>query len=229
MADQPPLACRRSITGQHVAQSRMAPPPGGRSRHRIDCCAYETPHPVHPGLPLDHEPVCTPWSATHDRDLNRSRRSSSLGAMSAQTDDRIGAVSITKCGPDPTFQEISRPVLRCAARSQAPASSSVRAELVAFGVGHHDEAGAHRGSRLVAAYPRPRRGKDTRHRGSRPLRLAKRVDADTAEVGGPPPAQGLRRAGVGAARQGAVESRPALGWVKYKVPLGSPVMVQPSR
>src|ERR1035438_9512695 len=37
---------------------------------------------------------------------------------------------------------------------QAPASSSVQAELVALGVGHHDEAGAHRGSGLVATYPR---------------------------------------------------------------------------
>src|SRR5450755_3728534 len=31
---------------------------------------------------------------------------------------------------------------------------SVQAELVALGVGHHDEAGGHRGSGLVATYPR---------------------------------------------------------------------------
>ena len=42
----------------------------------------------------------------------------------------------------------------CQPIRQAPASSSVQAELVALGVGHHDEAGAHRGSGLVATYPR---------------------------------------------------------------------------
>src|SRR3984885_16103394 len=34
------------------------------------------------------------------------------------------------------------------------ASSSVQAELVALGVGHHDEAGLYRGSGLVTTYPR---------------------------------------------------------------------------
>src|ERR1039457_1825023 len=47
-ADEPPLPGRRPIPGQHVTHSRMAPPPGSRSRDRIDSCSYATPDPIHP-------------------------------------------------------------------------------------------------------------------------------------------------------------------------------------
>lgn len=48
IAEEPPLPGRRPMTGQDVAQGRVAPPPGSRSRHRIDRCAYATPDPIHP-------------------------------------------------------------------------------------------------------------------------------------------------------------------------------------
>jgi len=47
MADEPPLPGRRPMTGQHLTDSRMAPPPGSSGRYRINGCAYATPDPVH--------------------------------------------------------------------------------------------------------------------------------------------------------------------------------------
>jgi hypothetical protein len=55
-ADEPPLPGRRPVPGQHVTHGRMAPPPGSRSRYRIDCCAYATPDPGHPALRLRTDP-----------------------------------------------------------------------------------------------------------------------------------------------------------------------------
>lgn len=46
-AHQPPLPGRRPIAGQHMADSRLAPPPGCPARHRIDSPPYATLDPVH--------------------------------------------------------------------------------------------------------------------------------------------------------------------------------------
>ena len=70
-ADEPPLPGRRSMPGQHVTRSRMAPPPGNRSRQRIDSCAYATPDPIHPASRLSTDPLAPPWSADHDEHANR--------------------------------------------------------------------------------------------------------------------------------------------------------------
>ena len=71
MSGQPPLPGRRPIPGQRVTHSRMAPPPGHRSRHWIDSCAYATPDPVHPASRLSAD--THPWSARYDKDANRRR------------------------------------------------------------------------------------------------------------------------------------------------------------
>ena len=57
-ADEPPLPGRRPVAGQHVTQRRMAPPPGSRSRHRIDSCAHATPDPIHVASRLSRTPTC---------------------------------------------------------------------------------------------------------------------------------------------------------------------------
>src|SRR5580704_17914862 len=57
MADEPPLPGRRPVSGQHVTQGRMAPPPGSRSRYRIDCGAYATPDPGHPASRSRTDPL----------------------------------------------------------------------------------------------------------------------------------------------------------------------------
>ena len=46
-ADEPTLPGRRPMPGQHVTHGRMAPPPGHRSRHRIDSRADATLDPIH--------------------------------------------------------------------------------------------------------------------------------------------------------------------------------------
>jgi hypothetical protein len=56
MADEPPLPGRRPVSGQHVTQGRMAPPPGSRGRYRIECCACATPDPGHPASRLRTDP-----------------------------------------------------------------------------------------------------------------------------------------------------------------------------
>ena len=78
-ADEPPLLGRRPIPSQHVTHSRMAPPPGSRSRHRIDSCAHATPDPIHPASGLSTEPTCTLWSADRGEDANQRRRLSGPG------------------------------------------------------------------------------------------------------------------------------------------------------
>jgi hypothetical protein len=54
---EPSLPGRGPIAGQQVTQSRVAPPPGSRSRHRIDRCAYLMPEPIHPVSPV-YGPTC---------------------------------------------------------------------------------------------------------------------------------------------------------------------------
>jgi hypothetical protein len=57
VAHESPLPGLRPVAGQHVPQSRMAPPAGDRCRHRIDCRADTTPDLVHPapGLALTRD------------------------------------------------------------------------------------------------------------------------------------------------------------------------------
>lgn len=66
MAHQPPLPGRRPMAGQHMADSRMAPPPGSCGRYRIDSYSYATLDPVH---------HASHWRRTHLPPMvRRSRR-----------------------------------------------------------------------------------------------------------------------------------------------------------
>jgi hypothetical protein len=77
MADEVPLPGRRPVAGQHVPQSRMAPPPSGR------CLVAAVDTGLTAALtrrliwfilpPAEHGPACTPQSAGHGEDANRRR------------------------------------------------------------------------------------------------------------------------------------------------------------
>jgi len=98
-ADQPPLPGRRPIPGQHVAHSRMAPPPGSRSRDRIHSRSYAVPDPIHPASrlstdpPASHDPPNTTTMRTDADDRPSPARRQAQGRQSLPGKGRQDRVS----------------------------------------------------------------------------------------------------------------------------------------
>ncbi len=102
-ADQPPLPGCRPVPGQRAAQSRMTPPPGSRSRDRIDSWSYATPDPIHPASRLSADPPAShnPPITTKMRTAPTIVRPRPATGYEAGKAPQARADTIAKCGPDP--------------------------------------------------------------------------------------------------------------------------------